>query len=227
MDPRQSHGGAVMPNAPSFLTQTERLPPAAVAAADAGGAPPSGATVNGVRPMSQEEKNWCWAAVTQAVAASDATQQDIASNHLTSGVVCSGPHRAEGAYADCQPKACAGVCNAPHRLAAVLEEHAVLRGRLPTDPSGFWEALKAEIANDNPVPCRVDWNGRGGHFVTVLGWRVDAQGEHHVVVADPMEPYVQGRSLPASPQVRRLNDFLTAYRLGGSVGYVNFAWGVN
>ncbi|MBD8700595.1 MULTISPECIES: papain-like cysteine protease family protein [unclassified Sphingomonas] len=175
--------------------------PLALRSSDRGGAP-SGTehVVPGFELVCQEQTNWCWAAVTQAVERLDhnpVEQADIATDHIAR----SRPDEGCDVFdpADVEERACAEAscdahCNSPHSLTAILNERGRLRENGGLGRISF-SALKAEIMAGRPVPCRIAWQTGGAHFVCVAGVSDGGAGKRFVHVYDPLFPgLAQGRA---------------------------------
>jgi len=177
----------------------------------------------------QEAELWCWAAVTQAVEAFRGrvlTQEDVATGHIAHsqpGIACSANDPAEGA-ARCA-KVCAGSCNSPHILSNVLGERGLLISVRQVTPS-FADVTKAiDAQKPMPVRVRIDTGAGGGHFICVVGYSDDGQGNQFVDVLDPLVPGVgQGA---ASVRNIPFDTFVGGnYDVSGERGTPNFIYEV-
>jgi hypothetical protein len=180
--------------------------------------------------MGQEEINWCWSAVTQTIAAfrhgRSSTQEEIASKHAEQSgkpYRCAPPNRSHTGGGQCSSAAaCSATCNDPHVLRRILEEQGLYDQTLSSNAAPSFEQIQAEVNAQRPLPCRVQWNGGGGHFILVSGWSVDASGKRRVHVLDPAaneggETIVE-RALTY--------DQFTSYALSGVSGSINFSYRV-
>ena len=198
---------------------------------ESGGAPvvATQKIVAGVAMTGQEQSNWCWAAVTQAVrdwAGSAATQPDIATSHIQASgrpYTCVPPNAAVTAGRNCAPAhQCQGSCNDQHILSVVLGENGRLQQALPVTPT--FTQVKALLDADLPVPCRVKWNQQAGHFIMVYGWTIDASGEEKVHVLDPA---TAAAGAPVSARIWRFSDFVTSYSISCTTGTINYIYEVH
>jgi hypothetical protein len=162
-----------------------------------GGAPPAGghaARTLTFAMQSQQQLNWCWAAVAVSVAqfylpASPWSQQcDVAGHELTKS---------------CCPPGSNAACDIPWYLDLALQRV----GHLNTWAAGPVPAatIQGEIDADRPLGTRIAWNTGGGHFVVLSGYSSPAAG-HFVTVEDPF----WGQS------ILPLAMFQTAYQGTGS-----------
>lgn len=117
----------------------------------------------------QQQTNWCWAAVTQAINAfkgGTATQCQIASGSLGRNDCCTQP----------------GNCNIPYYLDRSLTLYNLLRSMVPNKYG--YNQIRNEISAQKPVGVRLGWNGGGGHFVTVYGYQNNAN-IGYIAICDP------------------------------------------
>ena len=202
-------------------------------AADDGGAAQLSvtATVASFQMACQEETQWCWAAVTQAVerlSSSSFSQSEIASRHIDptgGGLVCVHPLIAnppQGALCH----TCHAGCSSPHSLGKILGERGRLAGDPLAGPPSFDEIVAAISTDLRPLPVRISWPGDSGHFICVTGYSVDAAGVRRVTVVDPLHPNI-GAAV-ADAQDLRFETFLEAYPAGdGTSGKPNFRYRIN
>jgi hypothetical protein len=196
-----------------------------------GGAPAPGQKVlANVAMTAQEQSNWCWSSVTQSVqgwVSNSLTQTDIATGHITHNgraATCAPPHSADYNGQDCAAgNACAAGCNDPHILSVVLTENARFKAYLSNQSAPAFADLTAQINNNCPVPCRVQWNPTGGHFIIVVGWTIDADGAQLVHVLDPARADAGD---PIDEVVFSYSDFISAYQLQGVTGRINYSYEV-
>jgi hypothetical protein len=129
----------------------------------------------------QEESEWCWAAVAQSVERffdpnAELTQCQIANNVIVRRNCCGDP----------VPDS----CNVPQRLTDALGNRGI--DRLQKDgalsrPLSFGE-LQQQLDAHRPVCVRIEWDGGGGHAVVVTGYQLLSSGARLVDVADPLYP---------------------------------------
>lgn len=197
---------------------------------DAGGAQPARSS-NDVRNFSmetQEEPEWCWAAVTQSVegwGGNTVSQPEVASFHVNSGagLICARPLSPAGSGSRCA--GCTADCAEPHRLSVVLDERSRLAagGAVQILPS--FNDIQQAVDAQRPLPVRINWSGGHGHFVCVTGYAIDSAGMQWVTVHDPLLPGVD--SGPADNQDLRYSSFATAYpSTNGATGTPNFRYEV-
>lgn len=142
----------------------------------------------------QEQDQWCWAAVSLGVALffgqNAWSQCGIASAEL-SPLNCCGPDAS-------------GPCNQPWRLDLALSRvgHFFKLLYMPATLAN----LRTEISAGRPMGCRIGWSSGNGHFVALGGYSTDATGANIVEVHDPYYGFVQ----------TAYNTFCTAYRSAGS-----------
>jgi hypothetical protein len=192
-----------------------------------GGAMHNSVTVN---MTCQEAELWCWAAVTQAVEAfrgNVVTQEDVATGHVghsQPGVTCSVSDPVDGA-SRCA-KICAGSCNSPHILSNVLAERGRLTAVRQVTPS-FADITQAiDASRPVPVRIRIDTGAGGGHFICVVGYSDDGQGNQFVDVMDPLVPGVGLGA--ASVQNVPFTSFVGGnYDVNGEQGTPNFIYEVS
>lgn len=146
----------------------------------------------------QQQTNWCWAAVSSAVAhfydpATTWTQCAVAN--------------AELGRTDCCGAGAAGACN----VAWFLNSALTRVGHLAAFSGGTltFAVVQAEINAGRPVCARIGWSGGGGHFVALTCWYRNLLTDSQLVrVDDPWPAY--GRSTWA------FATFGTAYQGTGS-----------
>ncbi|HUJ51427.1 MAG TPA: papain-like cysteine protease family protein [Bryobacteraceae bacterium] len=131
----------------------------------------------------QDEANWCWAAVAQAVRAffypaALLTQCSIAGNVLTAEYPASVPFNC------CQnPDQCDLPAPLQDALTVTNNLRSILQGQVLT-----FEQIKAELtgAVPKPVCVRIEWPNGGAHFIAIYGYREFTSGVRQVLVADPL-----------------------------------------
>lgn len=128
----------------------------------------------------QRQTNWCWAAVSKGVAdflqAAGWTQCAIVNAELSLSGCC-------GEAGAGQP------CNQPWYLDEALERIGRF-GRMTGMATPF-DRLRLELDAGRPLCARIGWEGGGGHFVALGGWRIGSGGERYVEVEDPWHGHSQ------------------------------------
>lgn len=160
-----------------------RHPPAA------GASPPSAGSLHGFSMEVQEQKNWCWAAVSVSVASF------YGAHAWTQCAVAS----AEFALSCCGQVMVAG-CDMAWYLDKALRR--VKHLKLAQAGSETFSVIQKEIAAGQPLGCHILWSGSGGHFVALGGWSVASDGTRYVDIHDPLFGLTQ----------ITYDDFLTSYR---------------
>jgi hypothetical protein len=128
--------------------------------------------------QSQQQTNWCWAAVATSIA-------DYFSTSGPSG----GPWQqcelvnAELGQTTCCQDGSTGNCNCDWYLDRALTRVGHLAGPVITGAESF-TYVEGEINGLRPVGVRIQWNGDGGHFVVLAGYD-DSNGNQFVDVEDP------------------------------------------
>lgn len=201
-------------------------------ASDLGGGPaPSQVTgtVASFAMETQQEQQWCWAAVTQSVErwrGNAITQSEIASFHidpLAAGLICSHPLGGTGSGTLC--KGCQADCGDPHSLTQVLDGRGRLTPNGATNNAPSFAEVRKSIDADRPLPVRIEWGGGKGHFVCVTGYAVDGAGIEWVTVHDPLLPGINAGA--ADDRDLRFATFVTAYpSTSGASGVPNFHYEV-
>jgi hypothetical protein len=143
--------------------------------------------------LGQEEANWCWAAIIQAILTlrngRSPSQQDLVTFHLRKTgrtYNCAPPNRDKGCDGLCRPGACTACCNDFHSAEATLQDHGLLHSRLSELRPPKFIDIQREIADGCPVPAQVKWNGGdGGHILLVSGWTLTSVGKEIVHILDP------------------------------------------
>jgi hypothetical protein len=178
----------------------------------------------------QEQTNWCWSAATQTVCAwagDVKAQVDVASAHVSHNgrpLSCAAADGANVNGGNCADSdGCAADCNDPHILSVVLKEEGRFSAYITQSAAPTFQQLQGQIDNNAPVPCRIGWTDGGGHFVVVMGWTIDANGNELVHVLDP-DRAASGQ--PVVEIIRGFQDFVSAYTLSGSTGQVNYSYEV-
>lgn len=184
-----------------------------------------------VAMTAQEQTNWCWSAVTQAVkgwSGQTVSQTDVATAHISHNgrpLTCAAPHHKDSNGAPCASDGdCAAICNDPHILSVVLRENELFKRYLSEDAAPQFDDLVACINANKPAPCRVQWSSGGGHFIMVIGWTVDESGTQWVHVLDPASAS-PGQSVPE--RVIDFAQFTDAYTLSGSTGAIDYCYEVS
>jgi hypothetical protein len=144
--------------------------------------------------QTQAQDQWCWAATAVSVS----VFHSAASAWTQCSLVC-----AEVGDPSCCVDGSTPTCNQPWTLDTAL----ACTGNLRTWASGTMPAsdIRSELAASRPICCRIQWNGGGGHFVTISGYQNDGTVED-LTVDDPFF----GRSHTD------LASFPSAYHIGGN-----------
>lgn len=121
----------------------------------------------------QVQTNWCWAACASSASGffdpkTTWGQCAIVSAELEQKRCC-----AEGGSSG---------CNVPWYLDRALRRTGNFARK--TEGPASWQTLRAEIDAGRPLAARIGWNGGGGHFIMLTGYRA-AGGVREVEVQDP------------------------------------------
>jgi hypothetical protein len=217
---------------PSFMTPTADAPamPMAGVMAEGAGVAQSGQKTVTVGMTGQEQLNWCWSSVTQAVlgwADQQVAQSDVATAHITHNgrqASCAPPNGSNSNGLQCATgNGCQASCNDPHILSVVLTENGRFAGFISNGAAPSFDALVQQLNAEKPVPCRVQWSVGGGHFVVVSGWTVDAGGNQSVHVLDPASA---SADVPVSERILPYLQFVNDYTDSGVTGSVNYSYQV-
>ncbi len=213
-----------MPNAPSFMAPVIGI--GGAASGFSGG--PQQASLN-IAMMPQDQGNWCWAAVTQAILrhmhGHEVSQETIATTHMAQTgktLVCSGTEKGKAAaQAQCNPGQCQGICNNMHLLWVIMTEQGCYGGAIQGAPS--FQIIQGEITNQKPLACRVEWYGRPGigHFILVVGYEIGPDGIQRVHVLDPAR---NDGTMRIAPIVLPYIQFAQNYFGSFGLGYVNYSY---
>ncbi len=145
--------------------------------------------------QSQEQSNWCWAAVATGVShfygRSHWSQCGVANATLGRFDCC-------GTGAADQQK-----CNRPYYLEGALQTTGHLFDT-EARPLTFVE-VEAEIDNGRPVGCRVGWRDGTGHFLVLVGYYTGPSGQVYIEIDDPI--FSTSRSA--------FDEFASLYQGGG------------
>src|SRR3954452_6554094 len=136
----------------------------------------------------QEQLNWCWAAVAQSVHRYR-TEKQIAqcevANRLLNRTDCCGK---------------SAPCDSPQLLHQALTQAGTraqaFKGRLR------FEDVCTELNEGRPVCVRIVWFDGGAHFVVIYGYRVTASGERQLFIGDPFYP----------DSIVEYEEFISAYQ---------------
>jgi hypothetical protein len=121
----------------------------------------------------QLQTNWCWA----ACASSASAFYDGTSTWGQCTVV-----NAELEQPGCCDDGASEGCNIPWYLDRALRRTGNFTSK--QDGAASWNTVRREIDAGRPVGARIGWNGGGGHFVMLSGYR--SRGSvREVVVQDP------------------------------------------
>ncbi|MGJ9420139.1 C39 family peptidase [Massilia sp. CMS3.1] len=137
----------------------------------------------------QNEKYWCWAAVAQSINSfsngHSPTQAEIATNHTKKDCLAS---VVPDSYVGCPVEGkCFGSCNSPHRLSAVLADEGHAVEAIPLENKIDFEEIVDVIDIGKPLPLRINFE-EGGHFLCVIGYADDENGNKFVQLLDPLFP---------------------------------------
>jgi len=160
------------------------------AAGGAGGAGGVCGNPLGFTMQQQQQTQWCWAAVSVSVnlyyhPASGQTQCAVANTAMGQTTCC-----ADGSTAQ---------CNQPWFLDQALQIVANLNA--VTGGKAAFTSGQTEINGCRPLCLRIGWNGGGGHFVAIYGFR-----RKNISIGDPW----YGNSVVA------YSSFPSTYQGGGS-----------
>lgn len=141
--------------------------------------------------QTQQEDEWCWAAVSVSVdhyfnAQSTKTQCQVVQAVLQNAGCCGNPD----------------TCDDPARLQDALTNVQRLN-QILLRPLSFSE-IQAQLNADLPVCARIAWPNGGAHFVAVDGWS-GSEANPQVHVADPLFPSATHGYI----------EFVSAYRGNG------------
>lgn len=164
-----------------------------------GGAPPNAATLP-FSQQTQQQDQWCWAAVTVSVS--------LFYNAGSGWSQCSLVN-AEFGRSDCCMNGGLSFCNQPHVLDKPLSRTGNLNVMRQT--AAPFPDVASEIDNKHPLGCRIGWTAGGGHFVVVHGYSDGANGSW-VNVADPFY----------GPSTYVYSVFCTSYRNSGQCTHSYF-----
>lgn len=117
----------------------------------------------------QQQTNWCWAAVTQAInnyKGGGDSQCQIASRTLGIATCCSQPTQ----------------CNIAYYLDRALDMYGLLNRVVPGKYA--YNLIQNELNNRRLVGVRLGWNGGGGHFITVYQCQITGNTQN-IVICDP------------------------------------------
>lgn len=142
----------------------------------------------------QLQSYWCWAACSSSTSAffdgsSSWTQCRLANAELSQTTCCE-----DGA---------SDPCDQPWYVDRALSR----TGNLATRSAGraTWEAVRREIDAGRPVCARIGWEGGGGHFVLITGYREAPEGH----LLDVEDPWTGSASV-------ELDEFTQHYQTSGS-----------
>jgi hypothetical protein len=144
----------------------------------------------------QEESNWCWAAISSAVDRyynpySFLTQCEVAAEM---------PGLQQNACIDPEQN------NAPEALQTALD--VIGMGNTPKTLGIDFKTLQSEIDAGRPVCARIEWTGGGAHFVVLCGYQEWTRGVNTLATVDVADPFYPDST-------RRFDDFPTSYHGGG------------
>jgi Papain-like cysteine protease AvrRpt2 len=148
----------------------------------------------------QQELNWCWAAVAAAVGRyyypDKGLQQCQVAGKVT-GIANCCPHN----------EACDQFGALDDALTAANAEMGTnLSNRAQLGKILKFAAVQAEIDGGRPVGVRIQWYGEdAGHFVIISGYAIEASGEKWLDISDP---YYEDSTVP-------YDQFVSAYLEAG------------
>src|SRR5262249_26671070 len=132
----------------------------------------------------QQEGNWCWAAVAQAIKRYFSPATALEQCAIVSPVL-------EEQRGLSDPDVCGkpGHFDMTARLQDALSTSVTdnLRLTLPRTALAF-DRLKTELNAGKPVAARIDWGNGSGHFIAIDGYREFSSGATQALVADPLWP---------------------------------------
>jgi hypothetical protein len=125
--------------------------------------PTSGRLRNDFFLPRQEQSNWCWAAISVALARYFHSQQRTQCGLVQSTIDPPG--------LDCCATPDNPACNVVEVISAVLQRIDVPRRAAPAQPQGTisYDEIKQDIADDRPVICLMSGLG-GEHYLVIVGW---------------------------------------------------------
>ena len=142
----------------------------------------------GLEMQSQQQSEWCWAAVSTSVAlfydaAAPWTQCSVANTGLGQTTCCK-----DGG---------SSACNQPYYLSNGLEIVGHSGPNFGQRPA--LDAIAEQIDAGRPIGLCIDWTAGGGHFVVVDGYDLETG---QIDVKDPLfgPSVVEDASFPASYQ---------------------------
>ncbi|MFL6464693.1 MAG: C39 family peptidase [Bryobacteraceae bacterium] len=156
---------------------------------------------NSFQIETQEQRNWCWAAVAATVANYFFPGQAIEQCAVATGV-----QYAQGVpNTNCCPNGSTSVCDIPEALEDALNTVNNLLGKSLThhasDTYLDFKIIRQKIDAGLPICARIRWYGEGerGHFVMIIGYSESPSAGQWVDIADPRYedstiPYEQFRS---------------------------------
>ena len=177
--------------------------------------------------IGQEETNWCWAAVTQAILKARGiakAQEEIVSEHIErmgGAILCTGPNRQDINGELCLPDRCTASCNDPHRVMSGLAHQGctvtVIRAGVPRA-----ESIRDETGHNHSIPCDVQWTSGDAHVILICGWQ-EEDGDEWVYLLDPKDaPPGQ----PIAPHRVRYGQLRDSYSRNGKIGNIRFSYRV-
>jgi hypothetical protein len=139
--------------------------------------------------QSQQESEWCWAAVSASV-----ERYFVPTSLQTQCMIARAVLGIAGCCGDPTP------CNQPALLQNALKLLRRMTGDPTAGPLSFAE-IQSDIDGGRPVCLRIGWDGGGGHFVALAGYRLSRSGVQLVDVEDPLY----------GPSVVIYDDFVSNY----------------
>ena len=187
-------------------------------------------SVAGAVMLGQEETNWCWAAVTQAILHlrnRSKSQEEIVTDHLQAAgrdYTCSGPNRDREDGGHCSPTECTASCNDMHSVQIGLAGEGLNVRPISFSRPPTYSAVEAQIKDQRPVPCHVQWQSGTAHAVLIVGCS-NSGSEKLVQILDPHDA---SAGQPVSPRPVPHSSLARNYRSSrtGDIGGVLFAYSV-
>jgi hypothetical protein len=154
-------------------------------------ATPSAKRILGLFMQTQQNENWCWAAVVQAVLSTKVqpipTQESIVSKHLDQQCRVAAPDLV-GARVGCSSSPCIGSCNGFHNPFMSLQEQGlspVIISNIPDPPT--FNMIMTEILSNRPIVCMfTPMDNSAGHCIVISGFETDLAGHKYIYVHYPL-----------------------------------------
>lgn len=183
--------------------------------------------ISGFTMQTQQNENWCWAAVTQAVLSMKAppvpTQQSIVNTHLNQQCLVATSDPA-GAVVGCSQRPCIGSCNGFHDPAMALQEQGLSPVEVSSvaDPPTF-NLIINEIVGNHPIVCMfTPMNDSSGHCIVITGYETDLSGQKFVYVHYPL--WEGGGLRPLGEEKFLYENLVMRTVLGGVEGRITWSY---